>query len=376
MSAWEASAVQPLPVAVLGEHYHRYRLTDVAAEADRARSLRRFGQQSPVAVCLRQETPEVVDGFKRLAAARVLGLASLSTRLLAAEERTVKAAIYGLNCTGRRTQEWEEAWTVHALVRDDGLSQGEVAELLGRHKSWVCRRLALVEKLADEVQAELRLGLVTPTMARALVRLPAGNQTEVLASVRRAELTTAELAGGVDLFLATTGRLPQEYLLAEPRQALAQAGREGGWAHDPRLSDGGNRVARRLPTLLEGLARMESWLVQRGRADLSAADRRVLGPAFRRLAQDSDSVAGLSCGRHVTARTRRNGCWLCWPRIDARTCRRPWNGPYAMAPSPTRPWNASWRCKPNPKASWRPWPKSHVRTWRRTSGTPRCPHGL
>src|SRR5439155_20800273 len=215
-------------------------------------SLCRYGQLSPVVVCCGDERPEVVDGFKRLAAARVLGLASLSSRLLVADAHTVKAAIYGLNCTGRRPQEWEEAWIVHALVRDDGLSQLATAELLGRHKSWVCRRLALLDKLADEVQAELRLGLVTPTMARALVRLPAGNQTEVLASGRRAELTAAELADVVDLFVATTGRSQQEYLLADPRQALTQAGQERGWAHDPRLSGAGNRVARRLHTLLEG----------------------------------------------------------------------------------------------------------------------------
>src|SRR5216110_2888495 len=48
--------------------------------------------------------------------------------------------------------ELEEAWIVQALVREDGLSQSEVAELLGRHQSWVCRRLALLEKLCADVQ--------------------------------------------------------------------------------------------------------------------------------------------------------------------------------------------------------------------------------
>src|SRR3954470_19067177 len=43
----------------------------------------------------------------------------------------------------------EEAWSVHALVRDDGMTQVEVAERLSRHKTWVCRRLALVEKLTE-----------------------------------------------------------------------------------------------------------------------------------------------------------------------------------------------------------------------------------
>ena len=72
----------------------------------------------------------------------VRGLAQiprLSARLMEADERQAKAAIYGLNRAGGRTRELEEAWIIQALVREDGLSQVEVAELLGRHKSWVCR---------------------------------------------------------------------------------------------------------------------------------------------------------------------------------------------------------------------------------------------
>ncbi len=93
----------------------------------------------------------------------------------------------------------EEAWIVHALVREDGLSQIEAAELLGRHKSWVCRRLALIEKLAEEAKEDLRLGLVSPTTARQLVQLPAGNQVELLATARREALTGLEVRGLVDL---------------------------------------------------------------------------------------------------------------------------------------------------------------------------------
>ena len=294
MSDWTEGEVRPLPVAGLGEYYHRYRLTDGGAEADMVQSLRHYGQQTPVVVWLREETLEVVDGFKRLAAARVLSWPSLSTRLLAGDERHVKAAIYGLNHTGRRTQDWEEAWIVYALVREDGLTQPQAAELLGRHKSWVCRRLALVEKLAEEIKAELRLGLVTPTAARALVRLPAGNQAEVLAAQRREGLTAAELAGVVDVFLTTAGRGQQEFVLAQPRAAFAQARQQEGWTRDPRLSASANHIARRLHLLLESLARMESWLVQRGRVDLSRADRCVLLSAFQRLARDSASVADLT----------------------------------------------------------------------------------
>jgi len=281
-------------VTQLGEHYRRYRLPDPEAEADMTRSLRRYGQLAPLVVCRREESAEILDGFKRLAAARSLGLKVLSVRWLDADEQMAKAALYSLNCTGQRPRDWEEAWIVYALVRADGLTQFEVAELLGRHKSWVCRRLALIEKLADEAREELRLGLLSVTAARVLVRLPAGNQPEVIAAMRRVALTATELDGVVELLQAAPGRIQEEFILAQPRQALQQARHESGWAHDPRLSRAGNRVGRRLGQLLEQLARMENWLRHTGRADLSPADRGLLAPGFVRLARDAQSVAVLT----------------------------------------------------------------------------------
>jgi ParB-like chromosome segregation protein Spo0J len=294
MADWHAGEVRFLAVAALGERYRRYRLPDADAEDAMAGSFRRYGQLTPIVVCLREETHEVLDGFKRLAAARTLGLKTVSARPLEADERAAKAAIWGLNQTGCRTREWEEAWIVHALVREDGMTQVEVAELLSRHKSWVCRRLALVEKLADEARDDLRLGLLSATAARSVVRLPAGNQAEVLAARQRDELTAAELDGVVELLLAAPGRTQQEYILEQPRRALQQARQETGWAWDPRLSTAGNRIARRLTDVLEGLARMENWLRSQGRAGLSPADRRVLTPAFSRLARDASCVAALA----------------------------------------------------------------------------------
>src|SRR4029079_14525318 len=98
MPDWAPREVRVLPVDAFGLGYRRYRLPDAEAEAAMARSLERYGQIAPVVVCLREETPEVLDGFKRVAAARALpGLPTLSARLLAVDDRSAKAAIYGLN---------------------------------------------------------------------------------------------------------------------------------------------------------------------------------------------------------------------------------------------------------------------------------------
>ena len=229
---WADENVLELGCQEIGEHYGRYRLHLPEAERAMARSLQRYGQLSPVVVCRRQERYELIDGFKRLGAARtVAGISHLSARLLEADERTAKAAIYGLNRAGGRTRELEEAWIIQALVREDGMSQVEVAELLGRHKSWVCRRLALIERLGGKAKDELRVGLLSPTAARQMVRLPEGNQAEVLEATRREALSSAELAGVVELWLGCAERRQQEYLLQHPREALSQAR-----AHSPRCA--------------------------------------------------------------------------------------------------------------------------------------------
>jgi ParB-like chromosome segregation protein Spo0J len=295
MNQWTCGESRSLSLSALGESYHRYRLAVPEAEAAMVRSLRRWGQISPVVVCLREESFELIDGFKRLAAARnIPATTTLLARLVDVDERQAKAAIYGLNRVGRGTDELEEAWIVHALVREDGLSQIEAAELLGRHKSWVCRRLALIEKLAEEAKEDLRLGLVSPTTARQLVQLPAGNQVELLATARREALTGLEVRGLVDLLRSAPDRAREQFILTQPHEALRLMQTTPLPAWDPRLSTLGNRASRQLGTLLEGLARMATWLRQRGRADLSPTEQAVLRPGFLRLAEDAHLVAELT----------------------------------------------------------------------------------
>jgi ParB-like chromosome segregation protein Spo0J len=295
MKDWTEGEIRWIALETIGERYRRYRLPDAAAEAAMTGSLGRYGQLSPLAVCLREEKAEVLDGFKRVAAARTLpAISSLQARLVEVDEPTAKAIILGLNGIGGRMKELEEAWIVQALVREDGLSQLQVAELLQRHKSWVCRRLALLERLAEECRQDLRLGLLSPTMARQLTRLPAGNQAEVVAAARREHLTAAEMHGTVDLIVACPGRPQVEFILHEPRRALRQAQIESLPAWDPRLSAAGNRVLRQLGHLLDGLGRMENWLRHKGRADLAPCDRGVLSPSFGRLGRDARSVAELT----------------------------------------------------------------------------------
>ncbi len=90
---WHEGIARPVSVETLGQRYRRYRLADPAAEEAMAGSLRRWGQLAPVVACVREAQLELLDGFKRQAAARgeVAGLLTLSGCVLEVDERTAKS---------------------------------------------------------------------------------------------------------------------------------------------------------------------------------------------------------------------------------------------------------------------------------------------
>jgi len=292
----DLSEERQLALNEFDERYAGLRL-QATAEGRQAmvQSLRRYGQISPLVVWSAAGSWVLIDGFKRLEAARhVPELTALAVRRIEADPRTAKAAIYGLNQLSRRVHLLEEAWIVCALVREDGLTQFEAAQLLGHDKSWISRRLALVEKLCASAKEDLSLGLLGPLMARQLARLPAGNQEELLITIRRDDLSATEVKQVVDLLAGSTTREQIDYVLLKPRQATREAGGGLTRGYDPRLSVAGNRASRRLASLLEGLARMENWLRHSGRAELSQRDGPLLRGGFERLGRDGRSVAELS----------------------------------------------------------------------------------
>ncbi len=292
---WHEGITRPVTLAELGQRYRRYRLADPEAEEAMAGSLRRWGQLAPVVACVRSEKLELLDGFKRHAAARQIAGMTLSVRVLEVDEPTAKAAILGLNRGQRATRELEEAWIVQGLVRDDQMTQVEAAHLLGRHKSWVCRRLALLEKLSVAVKEDLRLGLVGPSLARQLVRLPAGNQEALLALTRRETLTAQEVSGVIDLL---QGASPEQaaFVLQKPREALALVHGMPTALRDPRLSRAGNWLAKHLTQALEALVRVENWQRTPNERELRSQDREILQPLLARVGDQANVVAELVLG--------------------------------------------------------------------------------
>ena len=119
-------------------------------------------------------------------------------------------------------------------------------------------QVALLERLCTAARDDLSLGLLSPTQARQLVRLPAGNQVDALSVARRESLNGDELRGVIDLLLASGTSEKKAFVLEKPRLALEQAA---------------------------GLV---------ARSELAACDAAILRPSFENVIRQSTQVTALT----------------------------------------------------------------------------------
>jgi len=182
-----------IPLEQIDEGYAHLRLINPKAETRLLSSIQKYGQVSPVIVFkISSQRYEMVDGFKRLRVLRKLNYKTLKAKPLDTGSQSLKAAMIFLNWEIRSITDLEEGMVLTSLHREDHLSQTAIAIMLGRHKSWVCRRIALVERLSDDVLDHIRLGLINPTIGRELAKLPRGNQQTLLQTVLKHRLTTRQ----------------------------------------------------------------------------------------------------------------------------------------------------------------------------------------
>ena len=198
MRSEEKESFLEIPLSEIGESYGRLRLIQPQADARMVDSLRQFGQVFPVVVT---ERYELIDGFKRVRALRRLGVERVKAKVFKLGVPALKAVLMDLNWSRGSISDLEEGLVVQSLCREDGLSQVEVAVLLGRHKSWVCRRLSLVERLGEEALEYIRLGLIPGSIGRELARLPRGNQPAALRTILKYRFCSRESAHLISLLL-------------------------------------------------------------------------------------------------------------------------------------------------------------------------------
>lgn len=215
-------------------------------------SLTAHGQLTALVVVKRQNGLELIDGFKRHRAAEQMGWTTLRVTSMDVDEQGQWAAMLALNRATHSMSVLEEALVLREMVAM-GMTQTQIGQILSRHKSWVSRRIGLIERLHPELVEQIREGILPPGAARRLLSLPAGNQLELATVVMHHGLGSQETELLVRLWKNADPPI-RDYLLAHPREALVNA-RAGDPEEppDPRLTPRGQRLQRHL-RILQGVA--------------------------------------------------------------------------------------------------------------------------
>ncbi len=136
-----------------------------------AQSIRLNGILQPISVRLLDDGQyEVIAGERRLRAARMVGLLKIPCILLTANDE--KASVYALieNLQRCDLNFFEEAFAIHSLINEHGLSQEEAAKRLGKAQSTLSNKLRLL-KLPDDVKNAISQAGLTERHARTLLKI-------------------------------------------------------------------------------------------------------------------------------------------------------------------------------------------------------------
>jgi ParB/RepB/Spo0J family partition protein len=268
-----------IPLSRIGQWYGQFRIIKPLADLCLLKSMEKYGQLSPVVVIRagNNNEYELIDGFKRLRAARGLNQECISARVLDIGPHAGKAAILQLNWAGKSISDIEEAMVVYSLFHEDGLKQVEIAALLGRHKSWICRRISLIEQLSDEVKESIKLGLIKVTIGWKLTRLQRCNQEEVMAVIQKHALSVRQTERLIFALLSCPGSEHQAILRA-PEKIIHPGTEEVDKPTDERLSQSGLVLGRKLKSMQEHCVLLIEGLCPQGLAHLTESDLICLSP--------------------------------------------------------------------------------------------------
>jgi ParB-like chromosome segregation protein Spo0J len=184
----------------------------------------------------------LVDGFKRVHVAKKLELSHVWAQEVQLDVTHAKTAILQYNQPRLGLCKLEEAWIVRSLC-DQGLTQTEVAALLRRDKSWVCRRLRIATKLDKRLQEDVKRGSLSATVACELSQLQRCNdQLGVAQAASEHHLSSREITRLVKKLRNAKQPAAREILDHPLRYIDAGNETQNASRSDPDLSEGGNRL--------------------------------------------------------------------------------------------------------------------------------------
>lgn len=208
---------------------------------------------------------------------------TLQCHLLEIDLKQAKVLLLSYNRSHQTMEAWEEAMVLQDLQKTHSLDQRSLARLTGYSRSWVSRRLALIGKIDEEISSDIMMGVLTSSHARALTRLPRGNQGEVARVITSRGLTSRQSDTLAEAFLKAKDKDEQDYILGHAMEVIEKGQSDTQEVYDVRLSSHGNDLLQSTGYANKSLQILLARLDSHRSGGLSDSERIILEPGLQQV---------------------------------------------------------------------------------------------
>jgi len=251
------------------------------------------GQLQPVIAREHEGKYQILDGFKRVYVAMDLMIKTLQCQVMDIDLQQAKLLILSYNRPRQSMEIWEEAMVLEDLLKTHNLSQRSLSTLTGYSRSWVSRRLSMIGKIDEEVAADIRMGVLTSSQARALIKLPRGNQMDVARVIVDLGLSSRQSDRLVNAFLKAEDEQQQRDILNHPKHIIWDD--PMGWPREPydsRMSSYGNDLMISIINFLHPARALFLRLGDPRIEKLDETEKVIITPFFGKASDYVEKLAG------------------------------------------------------------------------------------
>jgi len=219
--------------------YRHTRIQNQKALRRMQNSIMTYGQIVPALVTREKDRFVLIDGYLRYEALKASGRDCLKVQLAEGEPDSLINLL--VTNDDRQLEAIEQAGLIQELHHRFSYSFAEIANRLGRDKSWVKRRLDLVESLPEEVMGAVMKGTVSSWAAsRVLAPLSRANEQDCLdltGKIVADPLSTRELVCLYDHYRKST-RAVRDRIIADPRLFIRTVKEQEQHKQGKQINDG------------------------------------------------------------------------------------------------------------------------------------------
>lgn len=176
--------------------------------AELAESIRQHGVLQPLSVRRVGTGYELIAGERRLRAAQMAGLGEVPCIVMHMDDQESGMAAMVENLQRQDLDFLEEAWGISTFMHSWGMSQEQVAKLLGKSQSAIANKLRLLRH-SSPVLAAIREENLSERHARALLRLKSEEEKlSAIAVIARQKMSVARAESYIESLLTQKADLP------------------------------------------------------------------------------------------------------------------------------------------------------------------------